>query len=137
MPYKTGKALAYALLIWVTGFIWGSIVFMTPSLKSWPTIPYVSRYPAISFPILIVWPVLTYVLAKSYLKQAQDKAEEGFKLGIIFAGVNAVLDLVVLVILLQAGFGYFASLTIWVAYFMLVIIPWMTGRSLQSRVRAA
>lgn len=137
MPYKTGKALAYALLIWVTGFIWGSIVFMTPSLKSWPTIPYVSRYPAISFPILIVWLVLTYVLAKSYLKQAQDKAEEGFKLGIIFAGVNAVLDLVILVILLQAGFGYFASLTIWVAYFLLVIIPWMTGRSLQSRVRAA
>lgn len=135
MPYKVGKALAYAVLIWVTGFIWGSIVFMTPSLMSWPRIPYVSRYPAISFPILITWPILTYVLTRSYLKHAQDKALEGLRLGVIFAAVNAVLDLVILVILLQAGFGYFASLTIWVAYFMLVLIPWMTGRSLQSRVR--
>ena len=108
---------------------------MTPALKNWPTIPYVSRYPAISFPILLTWPLLTYVLAKSYLKQAQDKAAEGLRLGVIFAAVNAVLDLVILVVLLRAGFGYFASLTIWIAYFMLVLVPWMTGRSLQSRVR--
>jgi hypothetical protein len=136
MPYKIGKAFAYAVLIWVTGFIWGSIVFMTPSLKSWPTIPFVSRYPAISFPILLAWPVITYLLAKSYLKQAEDKPSEGFKLGVVFAGVNAVLDLLVLVTLFQAGFGYFVSLSIWVAYLMLVLIPWMTGRSLQSQVRA-
>lgn len=133
MPSRSARAIAYAVLIWITGFIWGSVVFMTPSLKNIPAIPYVSRYPAISFPILIVWPVLCFFLAKSYLKRTQDKDTEGFKLGIVFAGVNALLDLLVLVILLKAGFRYFVSLTIWIAYFMLVIIPWITGRSMQTR----
>jgi hypothetical protein len=55
MPRKLGKALAYASLIWVSGFVWGSMVFMTPALRNIPAIPYVSRYPAISFPLLIVW----------------------------------------------------------------------------------
>jgi hypothetical protein len=53
MPQRTGRAIAYAVLIWITGFAWGSVVFMTPSLKSVSSILYVSRYPAISFPVLI------------------------------------------------------------------------------------
>jgi hypothetical protein len=133
MPSRNVRAIAYAVLIWITGFIWGSVVFMTPSLKTISSIPYVSRYPAISFPILITWPILSYFLAKSYLKLTPDKAAEGLKLGVVFAGANALLDLLVLVILLKAGFGYFASLTIWIAYTMLVIIPWITGRSMQTR----
>jgi hypothetical protein len=53
MPQRTGRAIAYAFLIWITGSVWGSVVFMTPSLKNISSIPYVSRYPAISFPVLI------------------------------------------------------------------------------------
>ncbi|MGH9969341.1 MAG: hypothetical protein ACREBG_16290, partial [Pyrinomonadaceae bacterium] len=97
MPKRIGRALAYAVLIWITGFVWGSIVFMTPSLKSVSAIPYVSRNPAISFPILIIWQFATYFLAKSYLKGAADKAGEGLRLGVAFAGVNFVLDLLILV----------------------------------------
>ena len=129
MPYKIGKAVAYALLLWVVGFVWGSIVFMMPALKAAP-IPYVSSNPAISFPILIMWLIVSYPLAKNYLKEAADTVAEGLKLGLTFAVVNAILDLVVLVLLLKAGFGYFASLTVWLAYAMLLIIPWLTGRSL-------
>jgi hypothetical protein len=77
MPYKIGRAIAYAVLIWVVGFIWGSIVFM------------------------------------------------------VFAGINLVLDLLILVFLLKTGFSYFISLTVWVAYSLLIIVPWLTGRSLQ------
>ncbi|MCM3873131.1 MAG: hypothetical protein ND895_20810 [Pyrinomonadaceae bacterium] len=131
MPYRIGKALAYAILLWLTGFVWGSIVFMTPALKSTPAIPYISRNPAISFPILFIWPVVTYLLAKSYLKGAQDKSDEGRKLGFVFAGVNLVLDLLILVLVLKAGFSFFLSATVWLAYFMLAAIPWLTGRSLQ------
>ena len=129
MPHKIGKALAYAILLWIIGFVWGSIVFMTPALKASP-IPYVSSNPAISFPILIMWLIISYLLAKNYLKDADDKVAEGLKLGLTFAVVNAILDLVVLVLLLKAGFGYFASLTVWLAYSMLLIIPWLTGRAL-------
>src|SRR5688572_5660861 len=125
MPARIIKALAFAFLIWIAGFVWGSIVFMTPALKSVAPIPYVSKNPAISFPILFIWLVLTFVLARSYLKGVTNADAEGLKLGLTFAVVNLVLDLVVLVVLLQAGFGYFVSLTVWVAYLMLLVIPWL------------
>jgi hypothetical protein len=123
-----GKAIGYAILIWIVGFVWGSIVFMTPALKRVPAIPYVSSNPAISFPILAIWPVLVWLLAQSYLKTMADKTREGLKLGLIFALVNFVLDLIVLVVLLRAGFGYFISLTVWLAYLMLLLLPWLVGR---------
>ena len=133
MPFKIGKALIYAVLLWTIGFVWGSIVFMTPALKTVAAIPYVSSNPAISFPILIIWLIVTYLLAKSYLKAAGDKGAEGLKLGIMFSVVNVLLDLFVLVLLLKGGFGYFVSLTVWLGYLMLFIIPWIAGRSLQKK----
>src|SRR5438128_11278567 len=96
MPRRVGKALAYAIVIWIIGFVWGSIVFMTPSLKSVRRIPYISSNPAISFPILIVWLPLTYLLAKNYLKSASERIAEGLRLGLTFSVVNLVLDLLIL-----------------------------------------
>jgi hypothetical protein len=51
------------------------------------------------------------------------------KLGLTFTSVNIVLDLIVLVFLLSAGFGYFLSLSVLSAYLMLTLVPWLTGRS--------
>jgi len=136
MPQRIGRALAYALLIWITGFVWGTVVFVTPALKNVSAIPFVSRYPAISFPLLFAWPILTYLLARNYLKKTiGDRATEGLKLGFMFAVVNFLLDLLVLVILFKNGFAFFAYLTIWLAYFILLIVPWLTGRSLASATR--
>lgn len=132
MPKKFGQALAYASLIWMIGFVWGSIVFMTPSLKNIASVPYVSRYPAISFPILLIWVVLTYLLSRSYLRSAPDKPSEGLRLGLMFAAVNFLLDLLVLVWLFGNGAGYFAALTIWAAYLMLVVVPWWVGRQTEA-----
>ena len=129
MPKRVGKALIYAILLWLIGFVWGSIVFMTPALKTVARIPYVSSNPAISFPILFISLIVTYLVAKSYLKAAVDQASEGLKLGIMFSFVNFALDLLVLVLLLKAGVGYFVSLTVWLGYFILFIIPLLVGRS--------
>ena len=134
MPYKPLRAFAYALLIWVVGFIWGSIVFMTPALSSTPPIPYVSSNPAMSFPIILLWTLLTWLLAKRYLKVALEKAQEGLRLGLIFVLVNFVLDLLVLVFLLKTGFKYFISASVWFAYTSLAVIPWLTGRTLEASV---
>lgn len=131
MPQSIGRALAYSILLWIIGFVWGSIVFMTPALKGLAAIPYVSRYPAISFPLLIILPLLAYVLARSYLKTATHKTSEGPRLGLMFALVNLVLDLLILVLLFKNGFGYFASITVWLAYLILLIVPMLVGRSLQ------
>jgi hypothetical protein len=127
--FHYGKAIGYAVLIWVVGFVWGSIVFMIPPMHVAP-IPYVSTNPAISFPILLIWVVLTYVLARNFLKNSTNPEADGRKLGLIFSEVNFILDVIVLVILLKTGIGYFATLTIWFAYTMLFMMPWLIGRSL-------
>jgi hypothetical protein len=134
MPQRPIKAFSFAILIWIIGFVWGSIVFMTPALKNVSALPYVSKFPAISFPILIIWPILTYFLARNYLLGTRDRDSEGLKLGLVFAGVNFALDVLVLVLLLKAGVAYFASATVWLAYFLLLLIPWLTGRSLQKAI---
>ncbi|MGQ0763689.1 MAG: hypothetical protein ACT4OT_16975 [Acidobacteriota bacterium] len=132
MPQRPFKAIGFAVLIWMIGFVWGSIVFMTPALKATPPIPYISNNPAISIPILLIWTPLIYFLAKACLSRFNDPDREGFGLGLIFATTNFILDLVVLVLLLKAGAGYFAAVAIWFAYLLLIIIPWLTGRSLQK-----
>ena len=129
MPQRPLRALVYAILIWIVGFVWGSIVFMTPALKSFRAIPYVTSNPAISFPILFVWIFLAYLLARSYLKSQANRNSEGLRLGFMFAAINFILDLLVLVLLLRAGFAYFISLTVWVGYFLLFAIPWLTDRT--------
>jgi hypothetical protein len=127
--FKPGKALGYAVLIWLVGFVWGSFVFMTPALRRVSPLPFVSQNPAISFPILFIWLIMAFVLARSYLKDAHDRAGEGLKLGALWAGVNFVLDLLVLLLLLRAGFGYFISATVWLGYALLLCVPWRVGRS--------
>ncbi|HSS22140.1 MAG TPA: hypothetical protein VLL54_18870 [Pyrinomonadaceae bacterium] len=136
MPQRLGKALGYAALIWLVGFAWGTVVFITPALKSVPSIPYVSRFPAISFPVLLIsfpvlliWIPVAYLLARSYLKTTGEPGSEGLRLGVTFAVVNLLLDLLVLVLLFKNGFVYFASLTVWLAYLILIIVPWRTGSS--------
>ena len=132
MPQKPSKAVGFALLIWIVGFVWGSIVFMMPALKATAPIPYISSNPAISFPILLIWIPMIYFLARASLSKVNDPDREGLRLGLVFAAMNFILDLIVLVLLLKAGAGYFAAASIWFAYFLLIIIPWLTGRSLQK-----
>ena len=127
--FSLGKALLYAGLLWVVAFFWGSIVFMTPALKAVPPIPYVSSNPAFSVPILLTWLVLSWLLARNFLKKAEPKAEAGRKLGLVFALVNIVLDLVVLVMLLKTGVAFYASLSVWIAYTILFAVPWLLGRT--------
>lgn len=132
MPTRPGKAIWYAVLLWLIGFIWGSIVFMTPSLRKIQAIPYVSTNPAISFPILVIWLLVAYLLAKSYLQRVGSTPLEWLRLGFLFAGLNLLLDLLILVFLLKVGFRYFLSLTVWLGYFILLWVPWMTGLRLSS-----
>lgn len=134
MRFRIGKAIGYGVIIWVVGFIWGSIVFMMPSLKSTPPIPYFSSNPAISFPIIAIWIPLTYLLSRHFLKNSKAPDADGIKLGLAFSEVNFVLDVLILVVLLKAGISYFAAASIWLGYAMLFVIPWLTGRSLAKAV---
>lgn len=132
LPFRLGKSLLFAALLWIASFVWGMIIFMIPMTKSLPSIPYVARNPALSFPLLVIWLVMTFLLAKNYLHQAENPASEGLKFGVICFLFNIILNHLVLVILLKNGAEFYLSGSLWTAYLMLIIVPWLIGRSLQS-----
>lgn len=122
LSHRSVKALGFGLLIWIIGFVWGTIVFMVPALKGIPSITYVSNYPAISFPILVLYTVLVFYISRLYLRDVRDRISEGYKLGIILFVVNIVLDAGVYVILLGSE-DYFSFLSVWISYVLMLIIP--------------
>ena len=68
---------------------------------------------------------------KAALEQMKKSGVEGMKLGVVFFLVNIALDVVVLMLLLKAGSRFLMSLTLWLAYLMLLLIPLIVGRSLE------
>ena len=132
MPQNVGKALLYGFVIWSIGFIWGSVVFMVPQLKEIPSIAYVSRYPAISFPLLIAYPFLASLYTRNYLKAVANKPGENLKLGIAMGFVNIILDVLVLVLAFKNGLSHFASLTVLLGYGILVAVPARVGQKIHS-----
>jgi len=75
---------------------------------------------------------LSWALAKSYLKSAENKPVEGLKFGTVLMVTNFVLDLVVLVLLLEAPWEYFRTASVWAAYGLLILVPWLAGRSMSK-----
>ncbi len=131
-PYKPLKALWYAVLLWLIGFIWGTIVFMAPALKDIPTIPYISKYPAVSAPLTVVYFIIIFLLTKRYLADTDKKAAEGLKFGLTIFLLNFILDALVYVVLFRSS-DYFAYFSIWLSYAISVAVPWFAGRRLERK----
>ena len=124
MPKHLPRALIYALLIWLSGFVWGSIVLAVPPLRDIPAIPYISTNLAISLPIIVFWIWFADWLTLRYL--GLDDAHEdkiGLKLGVLFVIVNAGFDIGVIVYEFNAGWAFYSNLTVWLAYAVLLIVP--------------
>ncbi len=133
-PYKPLKALWYAVLLWLIGFVWGMIVFMTPALKDIPAVPYISKYPAVSAPLIVAYFIIIFLLTKRYLGDADKKAAEGLKLGAAIFLVNIILDALVYVVLLKSS-DYFTYFSIWLFYILAIAVPWFTGRRLENKTK--
>jgi hypothetical protein len=108
------------------------IVFLTPPLKGIPSVPFVSKFPAVSVPLLIVYVFLIYYLAKRYLARAVDQRAEAWKYGISLVLVSIILDTLVIVVALK-GHDYFSYLSIWVAYALLLFVPLRAAGAVRSR----
>jgi hypothetical protein len=132
IPYKPGKALLYAVLLWLIGFVWGSIVFMTPVLKNMLEIPYISKYPAISAPLIVAYFIILFLLTRKYLVGMDNKAAEGLKLGAVIFLVNFILDALIYFIMFRSP-DYFDYVSIWFSYAIALAIPWLTGRWLERK----
>lgn len=127
IPQNIGKAIWYAFIIWLSGFIWGTVVFMIPFLAEVRPVPYISSNLAISIPIIIIWIFLSSKLTRSYFKHTLNVDNEALKLGLVFFVINAMLDLLVIVIAFGNGLQFYLSLTVWLAYAILIIIPLKVG----------
>jgi hypothetical protein len=108
------------------------VVFMTPPLKGIPAVPFVSKFPAITVPLLIVYVFLIYYLAKKYLANAADKKIEAWKYGISLVLVSLILDTLVIVVAFK-GHDYFSYLSIWVAYALLLFVPLKAAAAARSQ----
>ena len=132
IPQNLRKAVLYGFVIWLSGFVWGSMVLMIPALKGMEGIPYVSTNPAISLPIIILWIFLAAGLTKRYFKMTASRDNEALKLGITLFSVNFILDFMVLVVVFGNGFRFFLSLSVWVAYAVLILVPRKMGQGKSS-----
>ena len=130
------RGIFYAIILWVVGFVWGVIVFMVPLLKNLPSIPLVSKFPAVSLVLLPLYLLILWHLTPRLLASSQAKTVEGIKFGIVLVLVTLVLDTLVYVFLLGSG-DYFTFLSIWVANVMFILVPWFVGTSATSAVISA
>ncbi|WP_135610538.1 hypothetical protein [Methanococcoides sp. AM1] len=128
--YRALKAIGYSLLIWTIGFVWGTVVFMTPALSEIAAIDYISKMPAISIPVLIAYLLLIPYLSKRYLENAVDKIVEATALGVTFLAINALLDLVMYLTIYDQD--YYAYASIWISYALLLILPPYVGKRIQD-----
>lgn len=129
-PYRPLKAIGYSFLIWAIGFAWGTVVFMTPTLSEITTIEHISKMPAITIPLLIAYLLLIPYISKRHLENAVDKIAEATALGVIFLAINALLDLVMYLTIYDQD--YYAYLSIWFSYALLLILPPYTGKRMPN-----
>ncbi len=125
-PYKLGKAVWFACLIWSIGFLWASFVFLIPTLKGIYAVRYFTKYPAVNIPILIIYGLAILLLSRRYLKKTEHKIVEAIKLSITFFIVNFILDAVIYIGISGESY-FFTYATVWVSYLMLIGVPWLTG----------
>ena len=131
-PYKSWKALLYSVLIWLIGFIWGTMVFMTPALMELPVVPYISKYPAISFPLIAAYFIIGFLITRDYLGDTEKKASEGLRFAAMIFIVNFILDVLIYFILFKSQ-DYFFYFSIWFSYTMSIAYPWLIGLWLERK----
>jgi hypothetical protein len=113
-PAVLWKTISYAFGLWIVGLLWGLVVFFLPAL-SFPPIPFVSKFPAVSSILLPAHIVLLYFFAKK-------SGEKPMHFGSIVFTVNFLLDILVYFFLFR-GADYFSYLSIWLSYVLMFIVP--------------
>jgi hypothetical protein len=132
---KPKTALCYAVGMWVIGFVWGLIVFMIPPLKAIPAIPYLSKFPAVSAPLIVVYTGLLVLLTRKYLVGVDNGVKEAVAFGIVLVLATIILDTFTYVIMFKSS-DYFTYASIWTAYALFILVPWLVGRAAEEKREA-
>jgi hypothetical protein len=126
---SSARPLLYGLLLWMIGMIIGTVVFSIPALKTVPPIDHVSANPAITVPVLLLWALVAWAIARRHLRRAADPIGDGLKLGVTLLLVNMVADAIVVVGAMKAGLRFYSFAGIWLAYAILLTVPVLVARS--------
>jgi hypothetical protein len=117
--------LSSAVALWAVGFAWGSIVFTVPQLMDLPSLPHVSKYPAISGVLLVLYIALAIFIVRREVRDGNTRL--CLKLGLILSASNFLLDLMVYFLILNAR-DYFEYFSVWVSYALLLFLPALTKK---------
>ncbi|NQU99538.1 MAG: hypothetical protein HQ538_02270 [Parcubacteria group bacterium] len=120
MIKKPVKGILMGLLIWVAGFMIGSIVMMVAGMDKIGTV------------MILVMPIVNILISFWYLKKNPGMLE-GIKLGVIWIAVNVILDIAVLALAFGNGFSYFTAWTVLLGYFDMILIPAIIGKYLENK----
>lgn len=124
-----GRALGYALILLSVSLAWGAVSANVAGLRRARPIPHFARNRAVAVPILMAWTALAYVLARRYIALSGGGGTEGLSLGLVFAGAAFLFDLVVVAGIVGEGRRHFEQPVLWIAYALLVVVPWLVGRT--------
>ena len=124
-----GRAFGYALALLGVSFVWGAFSANVPTLRSSRPIPHFAHNWAVAVPILFVWILLAYVLARRYFMLTGAREEDGLFLGLVFAASAFLFDLIVVAGIVGEGCRHFRQPVLWVAYALLLVIPWLVGHA--------
>ena len=122
-------AVRYALVLLAVGFVWGAASANVAALRMAPPLPHFAHNSAVALPILVAWTVLALLLAKRYFKLTGAAAADGLRLGAVFAVAALLFDLVVVAGIVGEGWRHFEQPVLWLAYALLLVIPWLVGRA--------
>jgi hypothetical protein len=122
-------AVRYTLVFLAVGFVWGAVSANVAALRMAPPIPHFAHNRAVALPILVAWSALALLLARRYFKLTGAAATDGLRLGAVFAVAALLFDLVVVAGIVGEGWRHFGQPVLWLAYALLVLIPWLVGRA--------
>jgi len=125
-----GRAIGYTSIFLAAGFVWGALAANVPALRDARGIPHLARNRAVALPVFALWVGLSCVLARRYLELSGRGAGEGLRLGILFGVAAFLFDVVVVAWLVGQGRRHFAQPLLWITYALLLLIPWLVGRSM-------
>lgn len=126
------RALAYTACLLGPGVAWGAVAANVATLREARGIPYFAANWAVAIPVFTLWLVLTCILSRRYVRATGAGVAEGLRLGFLFAGAAFIFDAVVVAGVVGQGVKHFKQPILWLAYTLMVLIPWLEARDLEE-----
>lgn len=116
MPEKKLRSILLGILLWVLLFTASTVAAYKLDKNN------------IDIAMLIIIPIICVILSYIYMRAPREKSVyEGTRLGFTWFVIMLTLDVIVLVYILENGWEYFRTWTIWISYAEVVFLCGVIG----------